>query len=167
VSTITARNYLLPYRGCILHIDTRKSPEPHRNRVSRVFQCLFSKHHPYSICKSRVHLHRSYQHVPRWTANKLNWVYRTGSRIITMFEVNYIRRRNLLDCSNCFQKLLYFYLPSSRQRWHLSHNNHTSHSDIHIHFSSVRPGESVGMSSCIVCGYSLSKHVHRQQNVPK
>jgi hypothetical protein len=77
VSTNTARNYLLPYRGCIPHLYTRKSPEHHRNRVSRVFQCLFSRHLPYSICKSRVHLHRSYQRVPRWTAS-INWVYRTA-----------------------------------------------------------------------------------------
>jgi hypothetical protein len=28
------------------------------------------------------------------------------------------------------------------------------------------PGESVGISSCIANGHSLSKHVHRQQNVP-
>jgi hypothetical protein len=77
VSTNTATNYLLPYRGCILHLYTRKSPEPHRNRVSRVFQCLFSRHFSCSICKSRVHLHRSYQHVPRRTASKTEYTGRS------------------------------------------------------------------------------------------
>jgi hypothetical protein len=61
----TYSNKLLPDHGCTLQLETRKSPEPHCNRVSRVFQCLFSRHLSYSICKSRVHLHSSYQHVPR------------------------------------------------------------------------------------------------------
>ena len=60
-------NQLLPYHGCSPQPGIHMSPEPHHNRISRVFQCLFSKHLSYSICKSRVHLHSSYQHVPRRT----------------------------------------------------------------------------------------------------
>ena len=56
---------ILPGHGCAFQFQFHDLLERRRNRVSRVLQCLFSRHFSCSICKSWVHLHSSYQHVPR------------------------------------------------------------------------------------------------------
>ena len=50
---------------------------------------------------------------------------------------------------------------------HLFDNNCTSHSDIHIHYSNVRPNVSVEISSCTENGRMISKRVHRSENDPE